>query len=233
MTPGLRKLGLLAHITFSVGWIGAVAGFLALAITGLTSQNVEMVRAAYLAMELTARFVILPLAFASLLSGIIQSLSTPWGLFRHYWVVAKLLLAVFATVVLLKKLPLIGYAAHRAAETPLPSAALRATGFPLLIHAAGGILVLLVITTLSVYKPWGLTLYGRHKQQERRYQLEISAIENSTCCRRKAISDPENGPAGDSLPRGLNVYLAAGIGLFIVAIHISIHLTNHGFLHGH
>ena len=229
MTRGLRKLVLLAHITFSVGWIGAVAGFLALVITGLTSQNVEMVRAVYPAMELTARFVIVPLAIASLLSGVIQSLSTPWGLFRHYWVVAKLLLTVFATVVLLKKMPLIGYAAHRAAETPLPSAALRSTGFPLLIHAAGGILILLVITTLSVYKPWGLTLYGRRKQHERRYQ----PLSSPQTVGVQSMSDPDSGLPSDGLSRGLNVYLAAAIGLFIVAIHISMHLANHGFHHGH
>jgi hypothetical protein len=103
MTPRLRKLLLTAHITFSVGWFGAVAAFLALAITGLTSRDAQMVRTAYAAMELTARFVIVPLAFASLLSGIVQSLGTPWGLFRHYWVLAKM--------------SLIGYAARRAAET--------------------------------------------------------------------------------------------------------------------
>ena len=231
MTPGLRKFVLLAHITFSVGWIGAVAGFLALAIIGSTSQNVEMVRAVYPAMELTACVVIVPLALASLLSGIIQSLSTPWGLFRHYWVVAKLLLTIFATVVLLKKMPLIGYAAHRAAEMPLPSAALRATGFPLLIHAAGGILVLLLITTLSVYKPWGLTVYGRRKQQERRYQNQT--LRSPQTIGVQAMSDPGSGQAGDGLSRGLNIYLAAGIGLFIVAIHISMHLAGHGFHHGH
>jgi hypothetical protein len=229
MTPGLRKLALLAHITFSVGWIGAVAGFLALAIAGLTSQNVETVRAVYPAMELIARFVIVPLALASLLSGIIQSLSTSWGLFRHYWVVAKLLLTVFATFVLLKKLPLIGYAAQRAAEMPSPSAALRSIGFPLLIHAGGGILVLLAITALSVYKPWGLTLYGRRKQQERRYQ----PLRTPKTAGVQAICSPENGPAGDSLPQGLNAYLATGIGLFIVAIHVSMHLANHIFHHGH
>lgn len=229
MKPGLRKLVLLTHITFSVGWIGAVAGFLALAIAGLTSKNVEMVRAVYPAMELTARFVIVPLAFASLLSGIIQSLGTPWGLFRHYWVVAKLLLIIFATAVLLNKMPLIGYAAHRAAETPLPSAALRATGFPLLIHAAGGILVLLVITTLSVYKPWGLTLYGRCKQQERRYQQ----LRSPQTAGVQSVFEADSEPAADGLPRDLKVYLAAGIGLFIVAIHISMHLAGPGFHQGH
>ena len=54
MTPRLRKFALTAHVTCSVGWLGAVAGFLALAVAGLTSQDAQMVRAAYLAMELTA-----------------------------------------------------------------------------------------------------------------------------------------------------------------------------------
>jgi hypothetical protein len=108
MTTGVRKFALTAHVTSSVGLLGSIAAFLALAIAGLTSQDIKMVRAAYLAMELIARFVIVPLAFASLLTGLIQSLGTPWGLFRHYWVVVKLLLTVFATVVLLVKMELRG-----------------------------------------------------------------------------------------------------------------------------
>jgi len=141
----------------------------------------------------------------------ISCFGTPWGLFRHYWVVAKLLLTIFATVVLLKKMPLIGYAAHRAAETPLPTAALRATGFPLLVHGVGGILVLLVITALSVYKPWGLTLYGRRKQQERR----------------KAPQEPDN-----NTPLGVKIFFAV-IGV-LVLVFIVLHLTGHGFeSHGH
>jgi hypothetical protein len=35
-------------------------------------------------------------------------------------------------------------------------------------HAGGGLLVLLVITMLNVYKPRGLTPYGWRKQQEER-----------------------------------------------------------------
>src|SRR3981189_3404401 len=116
MTIGVRKFALTAHVTSSVGLLGSIAAFLALAIAGLTSQDIKMVRAAYLAMEVIARCVIVPLAFASLLTGLIQSLGTPWGLFRHYWVLAKLLLTAFATIVLLIKLELIRYAARRAAE---------------------------------------------------------------------------------------------------------------------
>lgn len=165
MSPRLRKFALTAHITFSVGWIGAVAAFLALAIVGFTGRDAQIPRATYPAMDTIARLVIVPLAFASLVSGFIQSLGTAWGLFRHYWILAKLLLSTFATIVLLLKMPLIAYAARRAAVVTVPAAGFRVTG--LLVHAAGGILVLLIVTTLSVYKPWGLTRYGRRKQQQR------------------------------------------------------------------
>jgi hypothetical protein len=229
MNPGLRKLVLTAHIAFSVGWLGAVAAFLVLAIAGLTSQDAQMVRAAYPAMELTARFVIVPLAFASLLSGLIQSLGTPWGLFRHYWVLVKLLLTTFATIVLLMKMSLIGYAARRAAETTSSSADLRAAGIPLVVHAAGGILVLLVVTILSVYKPWGLTSYGQRKQQERQYKPPRSRQTVGV----KAMSDPDNEATGHGLSQGFKIVLAASTGMFLVVVHVSMHLTGHSLHHGH
>ena len=167
MAPGLRKFALTAHVTSSVGLLGAVAVFLALAIAGLTSQDARMVRAAYLAMNLTAEFVIVPLAFASLLIGIVQSLGTPWGLFQHYWVLAKLLLTVLATIVLLMQMEPIGLLARAAAETTLSRDAL-GLQIRLVVHAGGGLLVLLVPMALSVYKPRGRTRYGRRKQQEQR-----------------------------------------------------------------
>ncbi len=168
MTSGARKFALTAHVTSSVGLLGSIAAFLALAVAGLDSQDAQMVRAAYLAMALIARFVIVPLAFASLLTGLIQSLGTPWGLFRHYWVVLKLLLTVFATGVLLAKMELIGYAACLATETTLPRADLRAAGIQLVVHAGCGLLVLLVPAVLSVYKPPGVTSYGWRMQNEYR-----------------------------------------------------------------
>lgn len=168
MTPSVRKFALTAHVASSVGLLGAIAAFLALAVAGITGQDAQMVRFAYPSMDLIARVVIVPLAFASLLTGTIQSLGTPWGLFRHYWVLAKLLLTVFATTVLLVKLELISYATALAQETVLPRADLHAAGIQLAVHAAGGLLVLLVPAVLSVYKPRGLTAYGRRKQHELR-----------------------------------------------------------------
>ncbi|MGH9786165.1 MAG: hypothetical protein ACRD88_18495, partial [Terriglobia bacterium] len=166
MTPRLRKFTLTAHVTSTVGWLGAVAAFLALAVAGLTSQDAQVVRAAYLAMGLTAWFVIVPLSLASLLTGFVQALGTQWGLFRHYWVLAKLLLTVLSTIVLLLKMEPISYLAGVAAETALSSADLVGLRISLLAHASGGLLVLLATTMLAVYKPRGMTRYGARKQHE-------------------------------------------------------------------
>lgn len=166
MTPPLCKLALTAHVTTSVGWLGALAVFFAHALASLISQDEQMVRAASLVMGLTAWFVILPLSLASLATGMVQALGTAWGLFRHYWILFKLLLTAVATIVLLLKIGPIGYLADVATTTTF-SADLIGLRTSLLVHAGGGLLVLLTATTLAVYKPPGMTRYGLRKERER------------------------------------------------------------------
>jgi hypothetical protein len=166
MTPRLRKFALTAHVTSSVGWVGAVVVFLALAVVGLTSQDAQTVRGAYLVMEPAAWFVLVPLAFASLLTGIVQSLGTTWGLFRHYWVLFKLLLNLFATIVLLIYMETFSFMAGVAADPSADLGVVR-NASPRL-HAALALLVLLVATVLAVYKPRGMTRYGWRKQHQQR-----------------------------------------------------------------
>ena len=169
MAPVVRKLALTAHVTTSVGWLGAVAGFLALAIAGLASRDTDLVQGVYLAMDFLAWFVIVPLSIASLATGLIQALGTSWGLFRHYWVVAKLLLNVVSTIVLLLYIENIGHLADAVRDTSLSSGDLRALRVQAVIHAGAALLLLLAAATLSVYKPRGLTRYGWRKQQELRH----------------------------------------------------------------
>jgi hypothetical protein len=170
MAPGTRKLALTAHVTASVGWLGAVAAYLALAIAVLTSPDAQTVRAVYLAMELIVWYVIVPLAFASLLTGLVSSLGTSWGLFRHYWVVFKLLLNVVATLVLLLYTRSIGSFADLAVASS--GVALGELRHPThAIHSGAALLVLLVATVLAVYKPRGVTPYGWRKQHEQRAVL--------------------------------------------------------------
>jgi hypothetical protein len=167
MSPRLRKLTLTVHITLSVGWIGAIAAYMALDIAATIGHDARMLRAAYLAMDSIVRYVIIPLALVSLLTGIVVALGTRWGLFRHYWVVVSLLLTTIATVVLLIEAGTISHYAVIAADPATSGEDLRALPGTL-VHSVGGMLVLLAVLVLNTYKPRGLTRYGWRKEEQRR-----------------------------------------------------------------
>lgn len=164
--PALRRFTFTTHVTSSVGWIGAVLVFLALAVIGLTSQDERTVRGAYLVMAPAAWFVLVPLAHTSLLSGIALSLGTPWGLFRHYWVVVKLGITLFSTVILLIYMGTFRQMAGVAAD-PVVELGLVRNPSPM-VHAILALILLLMATVLGVYKPFGRTPYGRRKGAEGR-----------------------------------------------------------------
>jgi hypothetical protein len=164
MTPGLRKFGLSVHVTSSVGWLGAIAAYLALNAVALTSQDEQSVRAAYLMMEPVAWFAIVPLAVRSLVTGIVQSLGTSWGLFRRYWVLLSFVITVVATAVLLLHLPDVSRMADLAADPDVDVSGLGGD----LTHSVGGLLVLLAPLVLNIYKPRGMTRYGQRKQRGQR-----------------------------------------------------------------
>jgi len=163
MPPGVRKLALTAHLVVSVGWIGAVVAYLALGVSAVTSQDSQTVRAAWIAMEVIGWHAIVPLALAALLTGLVMSLGTPWGLFRHYWVLISLVLTLVSNVVLLLHMPSVSSTADVVRQS---DAARLGTQGGDLLHPSLGLLVLLVITVLNVYKPRGLTAYGWRKQHE-------------------------------------------------------------------
>ena len=154
MTHRFSRLMLTTHISFSVGWFGTVAAFLALSIAGLIG-SAQIASACYLSMNLIAWFVILPFCVCSLLTGLVQSLGTHWGLFKHYWIVVKLILTLVATIVLLLHMQPIRHMATVASEQSLSIRDLRSLRIQLIADAGAALLVLLATTTVSVYKPWG------------------------------------------------------------------------------
>lgn len=171
--PALRKLTFTMHVTSSVGWLGAALVFLALAAIGLTSQDERTVRGAYLVMAPAAWFVLVPLAHASLLSGVALSLGTPWGLIRHYWVVFKLVITLFSTVILLIYMGTFRQMAGLAAD-PVVELGLVRNPSPL-VHATLALILLVGATVLAIYKPFGMTPYGSRKVAERRQTTMIAA----------------------------------------------------------
>ena len=174
MRPGLRKAALAAHLSVSVGWLGAVVAYLALDVTVATSQDPLTVRAAWIAMGLVGIWVIVPLALASLMTGLVMALGPKWGLFRHWWVLISFLLTVFATLVLLNETRVIAGGAALAADSSTAGDRLLSLP-PTLPHSIGGLVVLLVVQVLNIYKPPGLTRYGWRKQTEDRLRRETLA----------------------------------------------------------
>ena len=164
MSPALRKLALTVHLVLSIGWIGAVIAYIGLNVAIVTSGDPQVVRAGLIGMELTGRFVIVPLALTSFITGLIMSLGTPWGLLRHYWVLISFFLTAFSLIVLLLHMP--DMSSMAAVTTPGDGAQHGASGEQHgsgrgdFLHAGGGLFVLLVITVLNVYKPRGMTPYG-------------------------------------------------------------------------
>jgi hypothetical protein len=168
MRPRLRKFVLTLHITVSLGWIGAVTAYLALAAAAAIRIDDQTLRAAWIAMGLIGWTVIVPLAFASLVTGLIMSLGTAWGLFRHYWVLISLVLTLIATVVLIEHMQTVSAFAALAADPASVISTLRDGLRGEFVHGGLGLLVLIVVEVINVYKPRGMTRYGWRKQQEQR-----------------------------------------------------------------
>lgn len=162
MTPSLRKLVLTLHVITTVGWLGSAAAYIPITLyVSAVSTNPDALSAILGVMASIAWYVLVPMSFASLLTGIVMSLGTQWGLFRHYWILFKLLINLFACFVLFDYTQGVSRKATEAANgtlTKVPSGDI--------VHASFGLLVLIVAAVLAVYKPKGMTRYGWRKQQQ-------------------------------------------------------------------
>jgi hypothetical protein len=173
MPPTIRKFALALHLTLSIGWIGAVVAYLVLSIAVMTTSDLGTLRGGWLAMDVVGWYAIVPLALASLVTGLVMALGTKWGLFRHYWVLTSLLLTAFAAAILLLHMPDVSTLADAARDAETSAGGADSHLYTRLrqgdlLHPALGLVVLVVVKVLNLYKPRGMTPYGWRKEQERR-----------------------------------------------------------------
>lgn len=219
MTPKIRKLTLTAHVVSTVGWMGAIAAFLSLAIAGLASHDARLADSAYVAMKLIGWSIIVPLGFASLLTGLVQSLGTEWGLFRYYWVLLKFVITVVATVLLLLHMGLANRLADTASETAVSGSHVHGMRIQIMADAAAAIVLLIVNTVLSVYKPPGMTTYGVRK---RRTQYQKATSQTAYV---PGLGKPSNVPLWVKV-FGITALIL--LALFrVVLVHVSGHTGHH------
>jgi hypothetical protein len=164
MAAGLRRAALAMHLISSVGWVGAAGAYLAAGVAARVSDQVPTVRAAWISMELIGWLVIVPLGCLAFLTGLVMSVGTRWGLVRHYWVLIALVLTSLALAVLILHMPSVS-AGAAVARTGDDRAVLQLGGD--IAHPALGLVVLVVVAVLNLYKPRGLTRYGQRQRRRR------------------------------------------------------------------
>jgi hypothetical protein len=164
MSAGVRRAALAVHVIGSVGWVGAAAAYLVLGIAAASSDRPSTVRAAWIGMELLGWQVVVPLGCLALLTGLIMSVGTPWGLVRHYWVLIALVLTTLALAVLIMHMPAVTAGADLART--LDDRAIIGLGGDV-VHPASGLVVLIVVAVLNIVKPRGMTRYGQRRASER------------------------------------------------------------------
>ena len=157
LSPGHRKLVLAAHIVVSAGLLGISAAMLVLGTVAAATPDSGTSRAAYLAMGIFTRGVIQPAAVGALVTGLILSLGTKWGLLEHYWIVAKLALTVAAVLCgILVVRPAVEQAiAATSGAAPLTASDPGSAAMVLIAASGANVLMLGAATVISVYKPWG------------------------------------------------------------------------------
>lgn len=154
--PARRAL-LVVHVAASAGWLGLTLGLLALALTAATTESTPMIEAACRSMKVFTDWLVIPMALLTLLSGLVLSLGTKWGLARHRWVYTKFWLTL---VTLTASLFALRPGVNDAVETVSSGASL-AQPLDLVMGPAVSLATYVFMTVISVLKPWGLTRRGR------------------------------------------------------------------------
>lgn len=161
-SPGTFKFLLTAHVIVSVGWLGVVIAKIVLKIIALASSDPTGFDALYFAAGRLS-FAFPPLAIATIVTGVLLSLGTKWGLIQHYWVATKIVLTfgvIITAVQLGTRIPQpVSGAANESTFLGLPASPMALLFALTITH----LVMLIVATVLSTYKPWGKTWFGRRK----------------------------------------------------------------------
>lgn len=151
------KAALTLHILTSVGWFGVAVAVAFCGLAAASTSDPTVSRALYRFMEL-APWLSIPAGVAAFASGVLVSLGTVWGLFKHWWVVAKIALAI---AVIVTDAFVVRAVAHDALVTGAPEA-------PLYGSTIAHVAVLAIATVLSVFKPKARTPWSPAPQRTAR-----------------------------------------------------------------
>ncbi|MET9493957.1 DUF2269 domain-containing protein [Streptomyces sp. NPDC006552] len=167
-----RRALLVVHVTASASWLGVTLGLLTLAVTATATGAGPAVEASARAMKLFADWLVIPVALLTLVSGLLLSLGTPWGLARHRWVYIKFWLTLVTTAASVFALrpgvddAVVTLSAGEALTRPTD----------LLAGPIVSLTSYVFMTAISVLKPWGLTRRGRKHRASARKAVDATGL---------------------------------------------------------
>jgi len=165
MSRRRRKLFLTLHVCTSVGWLGAAIAMTVLLVAGLVTSNPALRHSAFTFMHVYDLAIMIPLGYLALITGVLLSGGTNWGLLKHWWIVTKLVLTV--AVLVFAGVFTSGWVLEAVARTADdPMADLGVLAVQLVVNVAAFNVVFWTNTTISVFKPWGPTPRGKRKLAE-------------------------------------------------------------------
>lgn len=123
--------------------------------------------------------IVIPLVLLSIVTGLVVSFGTHWGLVRHWWILAKFALAVGIVTVasVWENYWVRGLVAKTAADR---GAVLDGIDMRLAVCMVGFSVALWIATILSVYKPWGRTPWGQRRSRVAKVREGGSAVPRNT-----------------------------------------------------
>jgi uncharacterized membrane protein len=165
LSPRSRKAVLLLHVVSAVGWLGLHLGNVTFAVTGLVTDDPVTQRTAFRAVDLLGGMLLIPISLVAFSTGVLLALGTRWGLVRYWWVMTKFVLTLIPVILIpLSLLPGYRELAGLVNEAPADQVVDVGTLGPSLVVAAiVSTSMYLTSVTLSVFKPWGRTKWGKRR----------------------------------------------------------------------
>ncbi|MGG1659131.1 hypothetical protein [Brevibacillus sp. NRS-1366] len=142
-----KKWLLLVHLLFSSIMLGGAVIFLVLSIVAANTTDASVFSACYTAMHVLSKTSVRASTIGTIVTGVLLSVWTHWGLFRYYWIIAKEWLTLVAIVLG----PIGMFMWTLPARTLPPGEGLGAMWTGIILQ----IISLAAIFCLSVLKPWG------------------------------------------------------------------------------
>ncbi|MDR6549988.1 hypothetical protein [Paenibacillus qinlingensis] len=154
-----KKWLLSLHIVFSAIMLGTSVTFLILSITAVSTQDSVLVLACYKAMHVLSGSSVRASLIGTVVTGVLLSVRTHWGLVKYNWIIVKEILTLIAIVLgpfgmyvwTLKGITLL---TDVGIEGVNQGAYVTNTVY-LFIGIGLQLLSLLAMFVLSVFKPWG------------------------------------------------------------------------------